>query len=201
MSSCFPCPALARPGFWEAIRVPWPEPDCCLLSPGLYAGIKFFLIDFIFKRCPRLRAKYDTPYIIWRSLPTDPQLKERSGAAVSRRVGWPQAGAAARRPKLAAPSACGSWCHSDFVGPLKQTQCGEDFPTAWHCCCRGVAAGGGRAVLISQAAGPLLPQGPSDPPTDLPEPCWPPGQGQAGCGVLVMTAQSLGALRVGSHGS
>lgn len=53
---------------------------------GLYAGIKFFLIDFIFKRCPRLRAKYDTPYIIWTSLPTDPQLKERSNATVSRRV-------------------------------------------------------------------------------------------------------------------
>lgn len=58
----------------------------CPLLSGLYAGIKFFLIDFIFKRCPRLRAKYDTPYIIWRSLPTDPQLKERSSAAVSRRV-------------------------------------------------------------------------------------------------------------------
>lgn len=53
---------------------------------GLYAGVKFFLIDFIFKRCPRLRAKYDTPYIIWRSLPTDPQLKERAGATVSRRL-------------------------------------------------------------------------------------------------------------------
>lgn len=58
----------------------------CVFPPGLYAGIKFFLIDFIFKRCPRLRAKYDTPYIIWRSLPTDPQLKERAGATVSRRV-------------------------------------------------------------------------------------------------------------------
>uniref|UniRef100_A0A9L0RXK2 GRAM domain-containing protein 4 n=1 Tax=Equus caballus TaxID=9796 RepID=A0A9L0RXK2_HORSE len=56
------------------------------LAVGLYAGIKFFLIDFIFKRCPRLRAKYDTPYIIWKSLPTDPQLKERSSAAVSRRL-------------------------------------------------------------------------------------------------------------------
>ncbi|XP_065521442.1 GRAM domain-containing protein 4 isoform X1 [Lathamus discolor] len=56
------------------------------LSMGLYAGIKFFLIDFIFKRCPRLRAKYDTPYIIWTSLPTDPQLKERSNATVSRRL-------------------------------------------------------------------------------------------------------------------
>ncbi|XP_032348388.1 GRAM domain-containing protein 4 isoform X1 [Camelus ferus] len=56
------------------------------LAVGLYAGVKFFLIDFIFKRCPRLRAKYDTPYIIWKSLPTDPQLKERSSAAMSRRL-------------------------------------------------------------------------------------------------------------------
>ncbi|XP_074128207.1 GRAM domain-containing protein 4 isoform X2 [Sminthopsis crassicaudata] len=56
------------------------------LMMGLYAGIKFFLIDFIFKRCPRLRAKYDTPYIIWTSLPTDPQLKERSAATVARRL-------------------------------------------------------------------------------------------------------------------
>ncbi|KFP27061.1 GRAM domain-containing protein 4, partial [Colius striatus] len=56
------------------------------LAMGLYAGIKFFLIDFIFKRCPRLRAKYDTPYIIWKSLPTDPQLKDRSNATVSRRL-------------------------------------------------------------------------------------------------------------------
>ncbi|KAM5333870.1 GRAM domain-containing protein 4 isoform 1-T1 [Glossophaga mutica] len=57
------------------------------LAVGLYAGIKFFLIDFIFKRCPRLRAKYDTPYIVWKSLPTDPQLKERSStAAVPRRL-------------------------------------------------------------------------------------------------------------------
>ncbi|MEE6481176.1 hypothetical protein FKM82_012775 [Ascaphus truei] len=56
------------------------------LCIGLYAGIKFFLIDFIFKRCPRLRAKYDTPYIIWTNLPTDPQLKERSNATVSRRI-------------------------------------------------------------------------------------------------------------------
>ncbi|NXL13830.1 GRAM4 protein, partial [Setophaga kirtlandii] len=56
------------------------------LALGLYAGVKFFLIDFIFKRCPRLRAKYDTPYIIWISLLTDPQLKERSNATVSRRL-------------------------------------------------------------------------------------------------------------------
>ncbi|XP_056434470.1 GRAM domain-containing protein 4 isoform X2 [Gadus chalcogrammus] len=53
---------------------------------GLYAGIKFFIIDFIFKSCPKLRDKYDTPRIIWNSLPTDPQLKERTNATVSRRV-------------------------------------------------------------------------------------------------------------------
>ncbi|XP_053112481.1 GRAM domain-containing protein 4 isoform X1 [Hemicordylus capensis] len=66
--------------------------SCCIpyriigLAMGLYAGIKFFLIDFAFKRCPRLRAKYDTPYIVWINLPTDPQLKERTNATVSRRL-------------------------------------------------------------------------------------------------------------------
>ncbi|XP_029351044.1 GRAM domain-containing protein 4 isoform X1 [Echeneis naucrates] len=53
---------------------------------GLYAGIKFFIIDFLFKSCPKLRDKYDTPYIVWNSLPTDPQLKERTNATVSRRL-------------------------------------------------------------------------------------------------------------------
>ncbi|XP_029019755.1 GRAM domain-containing protein 4 isoform X6 [Betta splendens] len=53
---------------------------------GLYAGIKFFIIDFMFKSCPKLRDKYDTPYIVWNSLPTDPQLKERTNATVSRRL-------------------------------------------------------------------------------------------------------------------
>ncbi|XP_035646581.1 GRAM domain-containing protein 4-like isoform X2 [Oncorhynchus keta] len=53
---------------------------------GLYAGIKFFLIDFMFRSCPKLRDKYDTPHIIWTSLPTDPQLKERGGSTLSRRI-------------------------------------------------------------------------------------------------------------------
>uniref|UniRef100_A0A8C9RLC0 GRAM domain containing 4 n=1 Tax=Scleropages formosus TaxID=113540 RepID=A0A8C9RLC0_SCLFO len=52
---------------------------------GVYAGIKFFIIDFLFKSCPKLRDKYDTPYIIWTSLPTDPQLKERTNVTTSRR--------------------------------------------------------------------------------------------------------------------
>ncbi|KAK1790012.1 hypothetical protein P4O66_002327 [Electrophorus voltai] len=53
---------------------------------GLYAGIKFFIIDFLFKSCPKLRDKYDTPYMVWKSLPTDPQLKERTSTAVFRRI-------------------------------------------------------------------------------------------------------------------
>ncbi|KAJ8249857.1 hypothetical protein COCON_G00230730 [Conger conger] len=53
---------------------------------GIYAGIKFFIIDFIFKSCPKLREKYDSPYIVWTSLPTDPQLKERSNTLMSRRL-------------------------------------------------------------------------------------------------------------------
>uniref|UniRef100_A0A8C2GGC6 GRAM domain containing 4b n=1 Tax=Cyprinus carpio TaxID=7962 RepID=A0A8C2GGC6_CYPCA len=38
------------------------------------------------KNCPKLRDKYDTPYIVWTNLPTDPQLKERNNATLSRRV-------------------------------------------------------------------------------------------------------------------
>ncbi|XP_069018608.1 GRAM domain-containing protein 4-like [Embiotoca jacksoni] len=53
---------------------------------GVYAGIKFFIIDFIFKSCPKLRKRFDTPYIIWTNLPTDLQLKERSNVPLSRRV-------------------------------------------------------------------------------------------------------------------
>lgn len=82
-----------------------------ILPPGLYAGIKLFVIDFIFKRCPRLRAKYDTPYIIWKSLPTDPQLKERSSTAVSRRVGPAAAGRCAGHTLLSLTSGLrGGWC-------------------------------------------------------------------------------------------
>ncbi|KAI3370582.1 hypothetical protein L3Q82_007153 [Scortum barcoo] len=51
---------------------------------GVYAGIKFFIIDFIFRSCPKLRQRYDTPYIIWTNLPTDLQLKERSNTTLRR---------------------------------------------------------------------------------------------------------------------
>ncbi|XP_042352459.1 GRAM domain-containing protein 4-like [Plectropomus leopardus] len=53
---------------------------------GVYAGIKFFIINFIFSRCPKLKQRYDTPYIIWTNLPTDLQLKERSNTTLSRRA-------------------------------------------------------------------------------------------------------------------
>ncbi|XP_059190498.1 GRAM domain-containing protein 4-like [Centropristis striata] len=53
---------------------------------GVYVGIKFFIIDFIFKSCPKLRQRFDTPFIIWTNLPTDLQLKERGNILLSRRV-------------------------------------------------------------------------------------------------------------------
>ncbi|KAK5901695.1 hypothetical protein CesoFtcFv8_007032 [Champsocephalus esox] len=54
---------------------------------GVYAGIKFFVIDFLFKSCPKLRQRFDTPFIIWTHLPTDLQLKERGGGStLTRRV-------------------------------------------------------------------------------------------------------------------
>ncbi|XP_020557231.1 GRAM domain-containing protein 4 isoform X2 [Oryzias latipes] len=40
---------------------------------GVYAGIKFFLIDFLLRSCPKLRQRFDTAYIIWTNLPTDLQ--------------------------------------------------------------------------------------------------------------------------------
>ncbi|XP_070686824.1 GRAM domain-containing protein 4-like [Pempheris klunzingeri] len=74
-------------GLWVAFI------SSCLLPYNLlgfiiavYAGVKFFIIDFIFKSCPKLRQRYDTPYIIWTNLPTDLQLKERSSTMLSRRV-------------------------------------------------------------------------------------------------------------------
>lgn len=123
--------------------------SCCFpyrlvgLAVGLYAGIKFFLIDFVFKRCPRLRAKYDTPYIIWTSLPTDPQLKERSStAAVSRRLQT----ASARSYVASAPAGLG---RDEDAGRLHSTKKGNfhevfnlsesERPLAvcengWRCC-------------------------------------------------------------------
>nr|XP_046208379.1 GRAM domain-containing protein 4-like isoform X1 [Oncorhynchus gorbuscha] len=75
---------------------------------GLYAGIKFFIIDFLFRSCPKLRDKYDTPHIIWTSLPTDPQLKERGGATLSRRLsGYEKIQPAVARGSLGTGLACG----------------------------------------------------------------------------------------------
>ncbi|XP_071182579.1 GRAM domain-containing protein 4-like isoform X2 [Salvelinus alpinus] len=84
-----------HPEFTQKLYVGlWVALICSCLIPyklmgfmiGLYAGIKFFIIDFMFRSCPKLRDKYDTPHIIWTNLPTDPQLKEHGGAALSRRL-------------------------------------------------------------------------------------------------------------------
>ncbi|XP_029008917.1 GRAM domain-containing protein 4-like isoform X2 [Betta splendens] len=75
---------------------------------GVYLGIKFFIIDFILKSCPKLRLRFDTPYIIWTNLPTDLQLKERSNPAPSRRVQ-----AAGSRGNLTAAASPGSMRDED----------------------------------------------------------------------------------------
>ncbi|XP_029908696.1 GRAM domain-containing protein 4-like isoform X1 [Myripristis murdjan] len=75
---------------------------------GVYAGIKFFVIDWVFRSCPKLRRRFDTPYVVWTSLPTDPQLKERAAAPpLSRRLSAceqvPAAAAAGRGSLSAGP--------------------------------------------------------------------------------------------------
>ena len=55
---------------------------CCI---GLYLGIKWFIIDYIYYRFPRIRAKHDSVYQIWQTLPTDSQLeKQRHKLAIDR---------------------------------------------------------------------------------------------------------------------
>ncbi|XP_063072990.1 GRAM domain-containing protein 4 isoform X2 [Engraulis encrasicolus] len=108
---------------------------------GLYAGIKFFIIDFIFKSCPKLRDKYDTPRIVWNNLPTDPQLKERTNATVSRRV----QPVVSRSSLAAAP--CGAPCEETIrLHNLKKGAFHEVFSlpeierplpvceNGWRCC-------------------------------------------------------------------
>lgn len=87
----------------------------CFFSTGVYAGIKFFIIDFLFKSCPKLRDKYDTPYIVWNSLPTDPQLKERTNATVSRRVSGLLSHTFPTQIGLKSPRSC---VHAGWIDPL-----------------------------------------------------------------------------------
>uniref|UniRef100_A0A673ZRX7 GRAM domain containing 4 n=1 Tax=Salmo trutta TaxID=8032 RepID=A0A673ZRX7_SALTR len=95
LSLCFSLFMWVHPEITQKLYIGlWVAFICSCLLPyklmgfmmGLYAGIKFFIIDFLFRSCPKLREKYDTPHIIWTSLPTDPQLKERGGATLSRRI-------------------------------------------------------------------------------------------------------------------
>ncbi|XP_019737388.1 GRAM domain-containing protein 4-like [Hippocampus comes] len=53
---------------------------------GVFVGIKFFIINFIFKSCPKLRQRYDTAHIVWTGLPTDVQMRERANNSAGRRA-------------------------------------------------------------------------------------------------------------------
>ncbi|XP_061679938.1 GRAM domain-containing protein 4-like [Syngnathoides biaculeatus] len=54
---------------------------------GVFVGVKFFVVNFIFKSCPKLRRRYDTAHIVWSGLPTDLQMRERSDRPLGRRRG------------------------------------------------------------------------------------------------------------------
>ncbi|XP_068595378.1 GRAM domain-containing protein 4-like [Brachionichthys hirsutus] len=116
---------------------------------GMYAGIKFFIIDFIFKSCPKLRQRYDTPYIIWTNLPTDLQLKERSSTTMSRRLSeCEQVPATLGRGSLSAAAPLGSGrdedggrCYSTKRGAFHEVfNLPESEPpltvceNGWRCC-------------------------------------------------------------------
>ncbi|XP_064633262.1 GRAM domain-containing protein 4-like isoform X2 [Lineus longissimus] len=53
----------------------------CFTVTALYMGVKLFLIDYIFNRFPRVRAKHDTAYQVWQQLPTDAELERRTTRA------------------------------------------------------------------------------------------------------------------------
>ncbi|XP_054889083.1 GRAM domain-containing protein 4-like [Poeciliopsis prolifica] len=82
---------------------------------GVYAGIKFFIIDFIFKSCPKLRQRFDSFYVIWTNLPTNLQLKERSNTTLSRRV--------------APAGGRGSVCNAAPLGTSREDDGGRYFST------------------------------------------------------------------------
>ncbi|KAK7084124.1 GRAM domain-containing protein 4, partial [Halocaridina rubra] len=44
---------------------------------GVYLGLKFFVMDYVFFRYPRIRQKYDTTSRLWDTLPTDADLERR----------------------------------------------------------------------------------------------------------------------------
>lgn len=44
---------------------------------GVYLGLKFFLLEYVFFRYPRIRLKYDSTSRLWDTLPTDSDLERR----------------------------------------------------------------------------------------------------------------------------
>ncbi|XP_042210946.1 uncharacterized protein LOC121858532 isoform X3 [Homarus americanus] len=44
---------------------------------GVYLGLKFFVMDYVFFRYPRIRLKYDSTSRLWDTLPTDADLERR----------------------------------------------------------------------------------------------------------------------------
>ncbi|XP_032411604.1 GRAM domain-containing protein 4-like [Xiphophorus hellerii] len=65
----------------------------------VFVGIKFYIIDLIFEKFPKLRQRFDAPYTFWANLPTDLQLREPRNTFLSRWIA--QQGPKGARPEVA----------------------------------------------------------------------------------------------------
>ena len=50
----------------------------CVVSVGLYLGVKMFVIEYLYARFPRLKERHDGTYRLWRALPTDEMLADNA---------------------------------------------------------------------------------------------------------------------------
>jgi hypothetical protein len=63
---------------WLALPVTLLVPAAQLSTfVGFYLLFKVMIVDYVFLKFPRLRAKYDTSSLIWQTLPTDADLDAR----------------------------------------------------------------------------------------------------------------------------
>ncbi|XP_032433015.1 GRAM domain-containing protein 4-like [Xiphophorus hellerii] len=95
---------------------------------GVSVGIKFFIIDLIFERFPKLRQRFNTPYNFWASLPTDLQLREPRNTWWSRwiataRARWSTARRSISNALLGARERRFLPQRSRFIGTLQKWRC------------------------------------------------------------------------------
>lgn len=62
--------------------------DQCFVSflIGLFLGVKFFIIEYLYARFPRFKQRHDSVARIWKDLPTDRYLEEQYHRSAINRV-------------------------------------------------------------------------------------------------------------------